>query len=251
MSKGAFIVHEDENGIVIANQGGDDPVPENQKNLVLAVSDFETTLKLLFQNNPEKYGPYFSRLLSTAQSGLVGDNPITNIALASIEQMKVELANREGKGLKRKYLIEMGWMCLFSAVIAVILFSTADNWSFFTAEILAIKYYFAVWAGAMIGLWVSYAVRRSEVTYSELATMDRRSTEAAIRVVFVGLIATALALFLSTGLVQLSFGNLDFNNFKSSGEISVLIGMISGFSEQTLPTKLMDVSAKKVESVTE
>lgn len=249
MAKGAFVVDENENGIVIANAGGDDSVPDDQRELVLTVSDFETTLKLLFHNKPDKYRPYFDRLLSTAQSGLVGKNPITATALASIEQMKVELSNREGRGIKTRYLVEMGWMCLASAVLAILLFLTADSWRIFASEVAALKYYFAVWAGAMVGLWVSYAVRRSEVSYEELATMDRRTTEAGIRVIFVGLVASAFALFLSTGLIEFSVGGLDLNDFKTGAEIALLIGIIAGFSEQTLPTRLLDVSKSKIDKL--
>jgi hypothetical protein len=249
MAKGAFIVHENENGIVIANAGGDGPVPDDQRELVLAVCDFETTLKLLFSNKPDKYRPYFDRLLSTAQSGLVGDNPITATARASIEQMKMELSNREGRGIKTRYLVEMGWMCLASAVLTMLLFLTADNWRILVTEIAALKHYFAVWAGAMVGLWVSYAVRRSEVSYEELATMDRRTTEAGIRVIFVGLVASTFALFLSTSLIDLSIGGLDLNDFRSSAEIALLIGIIAGFSEQTLPTRLLDVSKSKIDKL--
>lgn len=251
MSKGAFIVHADAGGIIFANAGTHEVIPEDQANLVQIVSDFETTLKVLFPNKPEKYEIYFDRLLSTAQGGLVGDNPLTEMAIAAVEQMKSELASREGRGIKTKYLVELGWMSALSAVVAMILYFAlgcafpdlcSSDWS-------EIRHYLIVWSGSMIGLWVSYAVRRTEVNFEELSIMDKRTTEAAIRVIFVGLVSAAFALFLSTGVMEFAIGDFKFHQFKLSIETAGLLGLIAGFSEQTLPTKLMDVGKKGMAGV--
>jgi len=249
MSEGAFIVTEVDGGIVFANSGKLTEIPSDQAKLVQLVADFETTLKVLFPAKAEKYRAYFERLLSNAQGGLVGQHPLTALATTAVEGMKVELATREGKGIKTKYLVELGWMALVSAMGAAALWLFATYCQILAAEMSALKPYFVVWTGSMIGLWISYAVRRTAINYDELSVMDRRTTEAAIRVVFVGLVSTVFALFLSTGIMEFAIGDFKFHDFKSGAETAGLLGLLAGFSEQTLPSKLMEVGKKSMDAV--
>lgn len=241
MAKGSFLVElADEDRLVFNPIESRLPAPEDQTQLIDLIGEIETALRILLQSKQEKRLVYLRRLESNAFGGLVGDNPATSLAIRAVEGIKRELVLREGRQIKTKYLVELGWLGLISAVFAVLLFSTGDYWPVWSAELVALKPYFVVWAGSMVGVWISYAVGRSEVSFEELSNMDRRTTEAAIRIVFVGLVATALALFLSTKFMEFSVGGYSFNGFKSSIEIAGILGVIAGFSEKTLPTKLIE-----------
>jgi hypothetical protein len=241
VAQGAFYVDGDGGQINFSVTLKDGEIPENQGELVRLVGEMEMTLKVLFPKQDDLYSKYFNRLLGAAQAGLVGDNPPTDLCIKSVTQLKTELALREGRRIKTQYLVELGYIAGLCGGIAVLLAA------FGPAVLDKLKPFLIVWAGSMAGLWVSYAVRRTNTTYEELVSMDRRTTEAVIRVVYVGLVATIFALFLDTNVMAVTLGGFNLAAFPTSVTISALLGVVTGFSEQTLPTKLLDTGRKAME----
>jgi hypothetical protein len=93
--------------------------------------------------------------------------------------------------------------------------------------------FFLFAAGSCVGTWLSFASRRTVLTFESLATLEEDMMDPPIRVAFVMALTTVVGLLLSTKAVTLSFGSLATASLFSSGATALLIGLLLGIAERT------------------
>ena len=106
-------------------------------------------------------------------------------------------------------------------------------------------------AGAAIGTWLSFSIRRVELSFSQLAILEEDVLDPSVRIVFViGLALTACLLFW-TGVLNIQIGELNTNAafFMQKGSVAMLIGVLLGLSERALATAISGRAAAFVGSV--
>lgn len=106
-------------------------------------------------------------------------------------------------------------------------------------------------AGAAIGAWISFAIRRLDLPFEELAMLEEQSLDPPFRILFVTALTLIVCLLFWNGAVNIEIGNLktgpDF--FKTNGTIAILIGVFCGLSERALATAVSGRAAAFVKGV--
>jgi len=94
------------------------------------------------------------------------------------------------------------------------------------------------WAGAMAGTWVSFGWRKAQFRFEDLGRPEVDYLWSSVRLIFTGLQTVIIGLFLTLGIVNVNFGQITTAAFAHSVEMALLIGLLCGFSEQTLPSAI-------------
>lgn len=239
MPNGAFRVYRDaENPSDIrfeqvSNSGA--PAPEDQLELRDEIDRTLTVVQMLFPDKDSQFEEYFRPLLSLAQVGLVGDSADPKLAGRALATLKDEIVSREGGRIKNQYMKKLGIyalsMALPIAVIGAIL-------HYVCPELRAISGFLLLWSGCMAGVWLSFGARKVFLKFEDLNIVEKDRLDPAIRLVFAGLLTMIIGLLLSTKAVVINLGGVTTENFTSSIEICLLIGLLCGFSEQALSAKV-------------
>lgn len=114
------------------------------------------------------------------------------------------------------------------------LFLLAASWVWWDAH----KMFLLAAAGAAIGAWISFAIRRLDLAFEDLALLEEESLEPPFRILFVTALTLIVCLLFWTGAVNIEIGNLKTGPafFKTNGTIAMLIGLFCGLSERALAT---------------
>jgi len=247
MVAGAFLISEKDNHIRAQLDPRRESIPNDQAELLDEVFEVQSILEVIFKRQPEKYNSVFPRLLSLAQVGLVGDKPETSLARQNLTQLKAEIMVREGTKIKLKYLARLGALAAGMAAVGLVFYLFIwQNYSCggkdSQAAICSGANYGLLWTGAMIGVWLSVAASRGRLTFEDLPTVIGRYLEPTIRLVFAGLLAIVLGLFLAADLLGLVFGGTDFSKFDASTLTAILLGIVAGIGEKALAVKIISRS---------
>lgn len=245
MPKGAFRVYQEQ----------DDPrdirfelcpdmineVPQDQSALRDEVDRALVVLRMIFPASDSRFNDYFRQLLSLAQAGLVGDTAQPAAARKALLVLKDQITAQEGGRIKNKYMKELGWKALMIGPGFLVIGYIAD-W-FLKLDTVLIKFLW-LWVGCMAGVWLSFGARKRDIKFEELHVLEQDRLEPFVRLVFAGLLTVIVGLLFSTKVVEVRLGSVESWQFTQDIQIALLFGMLLGFSEQVLPTK---VAAKATE----
>lgn len=181
---------------------------------------------------------YVRKLNGIGQLGLVGSH--TKLATLALDYTKEEFVAREAGRIKNTYIRKLG---VASGLAAI----------FFLGVYVAVEANWVDWSwgkrhgslalattGAAIGTWLSFSIRRVELTFEQLAALENDQVDPGLRVLFViGLTIIAYLLFW-TGMVTIDVGGLKVsaNGFKTAGSVAVIFGLFCGLSERALATAI-------------
>jgi len=218
----------------------DKPVPDDQAALQQRIYLTQRILHFIADRTTH-LEDYRHRLEQVALAGLVQPNVQVKLAGDALTQIQEEIAQREGRIIKLRYLIKLGRWAVALAAAALLLYwdhsvraaadGAAPGWN-------AVRAYYLVWAGAMAGVWVSVASSRARVRFEDLPTLIDHRTEPVIRLVYTGLLACVFALFLVVKLVEVKVGALETAQL-GAVPTALVVGVISGFAEKTLSLRLV------------
>lgn len=210
-------------------------IPEEQMKLRDDVDNAQTTIRMLFSKEPEKFEEYFKSLLSLAQLGLVGGSANPSLAMRALASLKHEILAREGGRIKNQYMRELGKTSLLFGLpvlfIAVLVTQYAPNYS-------TLKSFLYLWVGSMAGVWLSFGSRKIELKFEELNVLEKDRLNPSIRLIFAGLLTIVIGLLISTKAVVFELGGLSTNSFLENIQVPLLIGIFCGISEQVLSNKV-------------
>lgn len=201
---------------------------------------------------------YVRKLAGIAGLGLEG--PHTALAKLALISLKAEFSAREAGRIKNNYVRKLGlsaalFAAFFLAAYLLIRLTPCVDapdapppdhafaclpawWDIHKTFLLAA-------AGASIGTWLSFAVRRLDLPFEDLALLDEHSLDPPFRILFVVALTLLACLLFWTGAINISIGGLNTapDNFKATGSIAVVVGLFCGLSERALAAAMSNRAA--------
>jgi hypothetical protein len=191
---------------------------------------------------------YVKKLAGIGRLGLEG--PHTSLATLALDELRREFVAEQAGRIKNTYVRRLGFVCAVAALLLFGLYAstvtgriTSPFWNYHKAFLLAA-------AGAAIGTWLSFSIRRVSLSFDDLAILEEDLLDPSMRVLFViGLTMTACLLFW-TGAMNIEIGSLRTVQLGgTSGTIAFLVGIFSGLSERALATAISGRAAAFVKGI--
>lgn len=254
MAAGAFVISYIKDstnrtvGINFKIKLGVTQVPADQTALVMDIERVIATLNALFPNGGQRFDLYMEDAFSLSNVGLVGECAHTQTAARALVSLKETVLTNEAGRVKNSHLINLGKWGLTFAAVAVLL-GMFTHWLAILDRQPEVRFallgqFCYAWAGAMAGTWVSYGWRKAAFTFEDLGKPEADYLWSSIRLIFTGLQTVIIGLLLVLGIVNVSFGQITTAAFAHSVEMALLVGLLCGFSEQTLPSIIAKQATK-------
>jgi hypothetical protein len=191
---------------------------------------------------------YVRKLTGIARVGLQG--PHTALAKLALNELRAEFTAQQAGRIKNTYILSLGVTAALFAALLLGAYAIINN-SLSTGWWYQHKAFLLAAAGASVGTWLSFSIRRVTLSFNDLAILEEDLLDPSVRIVFVmGLTLTACLLFW-TGVMNIQIGDLKTNaaDFASKGSIALLVGMFLGISERALATAISGRAAAFVRSI--
>ncbi|MEQ8156133.1 MAG: hypothetical protein ABRQ25_14805 [Clostridiaceae bacterium] len=245
---GCFIVdnEDDRNPLDIVFRPNDKfidtEIPSEQLKLYNSIAYANSIIKSLKYTDNDRKRYYIQELRSLAQTGLVGDKALPNLAADSLTILKNEIVKKEGPRIKNEYMLELGKMAGIFSVIAILGLAFVNyvhsyEWGIFLY----------VWIGAMLGAWISFGARKMSIEFDKLDNIEDDMMYPYIRLMFVGIVSIILLLFIKTSIITIDIGSFSTTQIQNNLESQLLLGLICGLAESKLAVNIY----KKAGSITD
>lgn len=191
---------------------------------------------------------YMEDLVGIANVGLRTTEPSrVAFARADLERLKVFFTIREAGIVKNSYVNELFRWCALCAFLFVMLYVVAR--ARLLAPLIAAYAPRGDWvtllydtrnfhlfaAGAAIGTWLSFSLRRPELQFEDLAVLEPDRLSPSTRVVYTVGLASFVALLLFSGAVVAGVGPVSGEMaLHNHGSWSLMIGLLAGIAERAL-----------------
>lgn len=195
---------------------------------------------------PEKFRIYYVRLFRIAQLGLETETSsgLANTVLASITS---DLIEDEGATMKNGHLLKLGRYAAFYSAPALLIYVIASLVAPASAVSILTRLHidasflacFAIlWTGCFIGVWLSYGIRKTKISLSDLTLSDGDYLAPHIRLLFAGLLTMIVGILLALHIVELKIGSISLTDITGSPMLAFLVGLFCGISEAALPASI-------------
>lgn len=217
--------------------------PKEQMDLQDSIGQvLDTVRKLYLRDNGEQAAPFrlfYVRLFRLAQLGLEG-NAVPEAAKAALDRLTDDLLRAEGPRVKNLHLKILAKAAAWLAVVALLAYGVMSfkdlDPVLLTLGInrLVARCFAVLWAGCFIGVWLSYAIRKSTLKLRDLTVAEDDFLEPVTRLVFAGLLANLIALLLLFRVVEIKIGSVALHEFHGNPTVALLLGMLLGVNELLL-----------------
>jgi|KBSMisStandDraft_5_1062788.scaffolds.fasta_scaffold117916_4 hypothetical protein len=212
--------------------------------------DIERTLDALTRlylkdGQKAKFRPYYVQLAALAVLGLAGPNASPEIARKALDSLTGQLIDDEGARIKNGHIRRLGALaalfsvpCLVAYVILRAIDPAGHVGDFLLSlgvDATALSSFMLLWVGCFLGVVLSYGVRTTTMTLSDLVNVDADRLLPGIRLLFAGAFTAVLGILLVLGVVEIKVGSLSSHDLVHSPMVAFLIGTLCGVSELTLP----------------
>jgi multisubunit Na+/H+ antiporter MnhE subunit len=218
--------------------------PKDQMDLQDAIGQVLATVQRLYlRDNGEQaalFRIYYIRLYRLAQLGLEGV-AMPEVSKAALDRVVDDLILAEGPRVKNLHLRSLGkwalWLSVgFSLLYFVVSFAGLEP----LLELLRIEQpvarsFMILWIGSFIGVWLSYAIRKTDFKLRDLIVTEDDMLEPGIRLIFAGLLANVIGMVLLVGFVQIKIGSASLDLANDNPTMALLLGMVLGINELLLP----------------
>ena len=189
--------------------------------------------KAIEARNALKLADYIGALAGIARVGLMNLDP-TQAAFATLalNNFKSDFVAREGGIVKNAYVMKLGLAAASAIILCIAAYLAIGQW--FTS-LSPQQNFLWMFIGAAAGAWLSFSIRRPNLSFVDLALLDEDRLRPELRIAFVIVLTAVVGLFFWTGLVRITVG--DFNtDFAGTGtrDTALLIGAFCGLAERTL-----------------
>jgi hypothetical protein len=174
------------------------------------------------------------RVIQAGRAGCVAPYVDTTGASGALEQIRADIVRRVGTPLAYRYLRSLAGWALVGVVLGLMVVIIGYK------ALPPIVGYGWVVIGAMLGAWFSVAASRWQIAFETIPGYLDVYYEPFVRMLFVGILAGAFALFLDLSVLSIMIGNLDFADFNKSVGVAILVGFIAGIGERTLSVQLLE-----------
>ncbi|HTV38430.1 MAG TPA: hypothetical protein VMF12_18525 [Xanthobacteraceae bacterium] len=182
----------------------------------------------------KKLDEYLRSLAGIARVGLMNiDATQAAFAALALDGFKAEFVAREAGIVKNNYVLRLGLHALLALLVAVVVYAIASHMP--GTSMFRLRNVFVLLAGAAVGTWLSFSIRRVELGFNDLANLENDRLNPGLRVLFVIALTAVVGLLLWTKAVTFGIGELQ-SNFQTSGTRAALIGALCGIAERAIAT---------------
>jgi hypothetical protein len=177
---------------------------------------------------------FIRKLAGIAGVGLAG--PHSQLAALGLDALRNEFVAQQAGRIKNAYVRRLGYAAGAAAALCLGFYALIRQ-NYVTASFWADHRNFLVAAGgAAIGTWLSFSIRRPQLTFDDLAVLEEDLLDPGARVVFVIALTMMACLLFWTGAINLEIGNLKTRAevFASAGSTALLVGLFCGVAERAL-----------------
>jgi hypothetical protein len=185
----------------------------------------------LFRNKRKRgnFDAYFGKLVDIAQTALGQDQvPLGRLALTAFQD---EVVTREATYVKNSYIRHLGAWALGFGVPTLLFYLYCRYGSDPNSELHRLREFVSMIAASFLGTWLSFSIRRVELTFWDLARLERDLLDPGIRLIFVAGLTVVVGLLLAKKAVVVTIGGFNSADFLNSGTTAVLIGCLCGIGE--------------------
>jgi len=243
------------------------PQPRDQVELQDKIQKVLRTIQILYpvegaisEQRKRRFRSYYVRLFRLGQVGLEGDNPSTETASAALTTTIADLIDDEAGNVKTKHLLSLGVNVVRASascgVLYVLLRLTAAYWKVvddflqkmaISPELLG--NFLLLLIGSFVGVWLSYAIRTTTFTLSDLTLTDADRLTPSIRLIFAGILTVILGILFSMPLIELRIGNVPMTSIATYPMLAFVVGCFCGISELTLPNAVAKRASDFVQNI--
>lgn len=226
------------------------PPPKEQLGLQEEIEKTLRAVRLLYgasegKQSKSKFRAYYVRLFRLAQLGLEGAAAAPEVAKLALDVVSQNLIEDEAPRVKNEHLQKLGRTAIIASLPFLVLYVLAllppndgiVSWlTALNVEPDVFASFMLLWIGCFTGVWLSYGIRTSVFTLSDLTRTDCDYLLPALRLLFAGVLTMLLGLVFMLGVVNISLGNYSVTNMSENRMLAYLIGALCGTSELLLPS---------------
>lgn len=232
----------------VRDEFGENQIPNEQKKLRIDIEHTLIVLRGLFlKQDRDSFDKYFEQLYSLTEAGLVMPNATPKMASERLASLKKDVLIQEGGKVKNKYIKALGRSVsvFILAFMSFILFfySTLQNRMEYITYLTWVNF-FIMLIGTVIGVWLSFGIRKIDLKFEELHIIEEDRFEPTMRILFVSLLAVIVGLFFSTGVVVIKLGAISTDMINYDSQVAFLIGLLLGLVEKVLAEKVTEQANK-------
>ena len=155
-----------------------------------------------------------------------------HFATLALSGFRDEFVALEADAVKNKYMRILGHRALGCAAIGGALWWLTSR-PYFAKEYADLGSFFLLAVGASCGTWLSFAIRRVQLSFFDLALLEEDRMAPLARIIFVIGLTWIIGAFLSLNIISIEIGEAKFA--LASGTImTLLIGALCGIAERAL-----------------
>lgn len=250
MAKGSYIVGptEDQKNItfqVHPNLMEGTEIPEDEADFVFEVQKTLTVIDVIFTSQEQKFKHYFDQLLKLSQVALVPPMAQLKLAQKALAGLQQEIVEKESGKIKNNYLQKLGirafFLLMVAVVIRVILYFIPPG--DITTSVIALS---TIWMGCMVGVWLSFAIRKVKVPFYGLHILEEDRLEPVIRLVYAGILSIIVGFLLLRKGIIIEIGDISSAQIISDPLVAILFGAFLGIGEQTLGNTVSQKASKVI-----
>jgi hypothetical protein len=239
---------------------GDGVLSDEQAQLVAGVRKAVTVVSIVFvdRTSPEhrrRRGAYITQLCKIADSGLQSQASAAT-ALRELQAFREAFVDHEASAVKNRYLRNLGIRVasIGTALLVLFLFAMAvevrpgtgvlhsalgERGAARFGEMVAPMPSFLLLAfGACIGTWLSFALRRPNLTFEQLSLLEEDRLAPLARIFFVVGLTLVIGMLLYTDLLSIKIGDVGVDigdpNARAALPIALALGLMCGIAERAL-----------------
>jgi hypothetical protein len=178
---------------------------------------------------------YLFGVAGIAKVGLMNmDKTQTPFAQLALEGLQNEFVSREAGIVKNSYVARLGLAATVAVFLGVCGYiasgAVPETWIPYR-----FREFFLLACGSAVGTWLSFSIRRVQLNFSDLATLEEDRLNPSLRIIFMIALTSVVGLLLWTHAVVIEIGGFK-SAFAHNGVFALLIGALSGIAERAMTT---------------
>lgn len=181
---------------------------------------------------------YTRKLADIARLGL--EQQHTGLAKLALNELRSEFVAQQAGRIKNTYIRSLGVAAGIAAGLLLLAYVVLAAGWIENVWLNIHKTFLLAAAGAAIGTWLSFSIRRVQLTFDDLAILEEDLLDPSVRVIFVIALTLTACLLFWTSAMNIEIGNLKTNSmvFQQNGSVAMLIGLFAGVAERALATAI-------------
>ena len=190
---------------------------------------------------------YYVRLFNAARLGLEGPMPAPALAQLEVAKIGADLLEDEGGNVKNAHLRTLGEYAALYSIAPLAVFALVSLFADLGLRTLLaslsidtgwLKGFCMLWVGCFTGVWLSYGIRKTQITLTDLVIGDDDRMVPQIRLLFAAALATAFGLMFALQIVDVKLGEMSLSGITRLPSLAFLIGLLLGVAELAMPASL-------------